>query len=118
MSFAAFAPQREHLDRAWTWVRGVEPKARTASRAVSVRDAPQPVQSTRRAAPKRTRWRAAVALTSAGRQIAVEDVRGGLPLVADLPPHNDILTGVGACGAVRRKRQPVRSAIKCQVARG
>ena len=55
MSFAVFAPQREHFDRAWTWVRGVEPKAITACGAVSVRDAPQPVQSTRRAAPKRTR---------------------------------------------------------------
>jgi hypothetical protein len=33
MSFAAFAPQREHFDRAWTCVRGVEPKAiRAAAR--------------------------------------------------------------------------------------
>jgi len=54
MSLAAFAPQREHFDRAWTWLRGAEPKAIAASGAVSVRDAPQPVQSKRRAAPKRT----------------------------------------------------------------
>jgi hypothetical protein len=41
---------------------------------------------------------------SAGWQIAVEDVRSGFPLAADLPPYDDVFAGVGLRGAVGRNR--------------
>ena len=44
------------------------------------------------------------ALTSAGRQITVEDVRGGFPIAADLPPDDHVFAGVGLWGAVGRNR--------------
>ena len=46
----------------------------------------------------------AVALTSAGWQITVEDVRGGFPLAADLTPDDHVLAGVGFRAAVGRNR--------------
>ena len=41
-------------------------------------------------------------LTSACWQVAVEDVRSGFPLAADLPPDDHVLAGVGLRSAVGR----------------
>ena len=47
---------------------------------------------------------AAAVLAPADWQITVEDVRGGFPLAADLPPDDHVLAGVGLRSAVGRNR--------------
>lgn len=54
-------------------------------------------------------------LTSARWQVTVEDVRGGFPLAADLPPDDHVLAGVGLLSAVGRNRKTIRPTIERHV---
>ena len=54
-------------------------------------------------------------LTSARRQVTVEDVRGGFPIAADLPPDDHVLAGVGLRSAVGRNFETIRSTIERHV---